>query len=330
MEEMNWRLENLPVIDVSVSRHMGLFAVSRLASRHGIRVRLRDASPQGLSVLVWLPGNLIGRATPKFGDRRSRQLENESTLTHLRVGGRHSSARQSLRAAEGDYAGNGAPRRESVGTAANWFSAKRPSGAAAQSPAAHATGMQTAGMQTAGMQTAGMQTAGMQSGGMQSTGPQSFGGAYDSGAYNSGPQDPSPWAFGGTASSPSSDSASSASSGTASSASSWVGGDWQPAEPPSPPAQGNLTASGLPTRVPRSNLFSGSMADRTATAGSPTEAFSAPPPTPRYDTQQAPSRQPAPLPQRSPEQARNRMRGFQLGSRDAEDQMPRAGEESSR
>jgi hypothetical protein len=28
---MNWRLDNPPTIDVSVSRHMGLFAVARLA-----------------------------------------------------------------------------------------------------------------------------------------------------------------------------------------------------------------------------------------------------------------------------------------------------------
>jgi len=44
-----------------VSRHMGLFAVSRLAVRHGVRVRLRPASPEGLSVLVWLPGGVIER-----------------------------------------------------------------------------------------------------------------------------------------------------------------------------------------------------------------------------------------------------------------------------
>ena len=59
---MNWRLDNPPLVDVSVSRHMGLFAVSRLAARHGMRVRLRAVSPQGLSALVWLPGSLTGRA----------------------------------------------------------------------------------------------------------------------------------------------------------------------------------------------------------------------------------------------------------------------------
>ena len=34
MSHANWRLDNPPVIDVSVSRHMGLFAVARLAERH--------------------------------------------------------------------------------------------------------------------------------------------------------------------------------------------------------------------------------------------------------------------------------------------------------
>jgi len=63
LEEMNWRLDNPPTIDVSVSRHMGLFAVARLAERHGVRVRLRPALPQGLSALVWLPDSLIERTT---------------------------------------------------------------------------------------------------------------------------------------------------------------------------------------------------------------------------------------------------------------------------
>ena len=47
LAEMNWRLDNPPVIDVSVSRHMGLFAVARLAERHGVRVRLRPGPRRG-------------------------------------------------------------------------------------------------------------------------------------------------------------------------------------------------------------------------------------------------------------------------------------------
>jgi hypothetical protein len=66
LADMNWRLDNRPTIDVSVSRHMGLFAVARLAERHGVRVRLRPALPQGLSALVWLSDSVIER-TGRYG-----------------------------------------------------------------------------------------------------------------------------------------------------------------------------------------------------------------------------------------------------------------------
>jgi signal transduction histidine kinase len=66
LADMNWRLDNRPAIDVSVSRHMGLFAVARLAERHGVRVRLRPALPQGLSALVWLSDSVIER-TSRYG-----------------------------------------------------------------------------------------------------------------------------------------------------------------------------------------------------------------------------------------------------------------------
>jgi signal transduction histidine kinase len=59
MAHANWRLDNPPVVDVAVSRRMGLFVVARLAARHGIRVRLRPASQGGLTALVWLPDEVI-------------------------------------------------------------------------------------------------------------------------------------------------------------------------------------------------------------------------------------------------------------------------------
>ena len=67
LTEMNLRLDNPPVIDVSVSRHMGLFAVARLAERHGVRVRLRARSPRGLIALVWLPDSVTERGTAPSG-----------------------------------------------------------------------------------------------------------------------------------------------------------------------------------------------------------------------------------------------------------------------
>lgn len=54
----NWQLDHPPVIDVGVSRRMGLFVVGRLAARHGIRVRLNHAEPRGLSALVWLSASV--------------------------------------------------------------------------------------------------------------------------------------------------------------------------------------------------------------------------------------------------------------------------------
>ena len=55
MSHANWRLDNPPVVDVAVSRRMGLFVVGRLAARHGVRVRLRHAQSGGLTALIWLP-----------------------------------------------------------------------------------------------------------------------------------------------------------------------------------------------------------------------------------------------------------------------------------
>ena len=71
MAHANWRLDNPPVVDVAVSRRMGLFVVARLAARHGIRVRLRLAASGGLIALVWLPDEAITRETPDGAARRA-------------------------------------------------------------------------------------------------------------------------------------------------------------------------------------------------------------------------------------------------------------------
>ncbi|MGW2152885.1 sensor histidine kinase [Nonomuraea sp. NPDC001699] len=59
LAEANWRLANPPVVDVGVSRRMGLFVVGRLALRHGIRVQLSMRETGGLSALVMMPDMLI-------------------------------------------------------------------------------------------------------------------------------------------------------------------------------------------------------------------------------------------------------------------------------
>ena len=154
LSEMNWRLDHPPGVDVSVSRHMGLFAVSRLAARHGIRVRLRAGNPQGLTALVWLPGNLTSREQPLAVGMHSRPRPEGSTFNEITSfgddptpalgaalqaahgtsglrqrttgrpgGGRH---RLSLLSTSGDQpvVGGGA------GPRSVWFAAKTPSGRA--------------------------------------------------------------------------------------------------------------------------------------------------------------------------------------------------------
>jgi len=66
MAHANWRLDNPPVVDVAVSRRMGLFVVGRLAARHG--VRSAAARPvRGLTALICCPS----RSPPRRAASRS-------------------------------------------------------------------------------------------------------------------------------------------------------------------------------------------------------------------------------------------------------------------
>jgi signal transduction histidine kinase len=127
LAEMNWRLQSTPVIDVSVSRHMGLFAVARLAERHNLQVRLRPASPQGLHALVWLPDTVIEHTALPYPGRRSPQAgQGAAALPVRRAPGRHGIAQS---AADGQ-AGTG--HEDTRGVLVNagqqrvdWFRARR-------------------------------------------------------------------------------------------------------------------------------------------------------------------------------------------------------------
>ncbi|GII58968.1 histidine kinase [Planotetraspora thailandica] len=66
LAQTNYRLANPPVVDVSVSRRMGLFVVGRLALRHGIRVQMRKQEPGGLTAMVLLPESLLANAGAAF------------------------------------------------------------------------------------------------------------------------------------------------------------------------------------------------------------------------------------------------------------------------
>ncbi|WP_344949355.1 sensor histidine kinase [Sphaerisporangium flaviroseum] len=67
LAQTNWRLANPPVVDVSVSRRMGLFVVGRLALRNGIRVQLRRHDTGGLTAMVLLPESLMGMPAHPVG-----------------------------------------------------------------------------------------------------------------------------------------------------------------------------------------------------------------------------------------------------------------------
>ncbi len=59
LAEVNERLAAPPLVDVAVSRMMGLVVVGRLASRLGIRIELRAAHDRGTVADVILPGSIL-------------------------------------------------------------------------------------------------------------------------------------------------------------------------------------------------------------------------------------------------------------------------------
>jgi hypothetical protein len=319
LAEMNWRLDHPPGVDVSVSRHMGLFAVSRLAARHGIRVRLRAGTPQGLTALVWLPGNLISREQPPtvgmhsrpriegavFADGTAPALGAALGAAHAtapgagglrqrapgrRGGGRH---RLSLLASNGDQpaVGDGPELRSA------WFVAKTPSGRSPSnaSPASPASA------------PAWSAAARWPSSADPSWGPAGVDWAAAS-APDAGPH------------------------------SAGLAAAWPDGGQVTGPTQGRQTRAGLPQRVPRASAaFDGPPPGYDAPVPgalvSDVPALGAPPGAAAGAQQQVTRQTPR---RRSPEEARNLLAGFQLGSRDATQAgnspgwTPYAGEETSR
>ena len=57
--ELNERLATPPMVDVAVSRMMGLVVVARLAARHGVKVELRPGQDRGTIADVLMPGGVL-------------------------------------------------------------------------------------------------------------------------------------------------------------------------------------------------------------------------------------------------------------------------------
>ena len=263
LAEMNWRLDNPPTIDVSVSRHMGLFAVARLAERHRVRVRLRSATPQGLSALVWLPDSVVERTSiyGPVGGWQSRPAGAASGAQPTAGGRPLGEVPEGVvaLAASGDGNGNGS-YTEGPRTARGWFRGR-------DSIRGNGTG-------------SGAEGAGSR---QDWSAPRSR--SFDDRTSAGLPARTAPAA--------------------------------------------DLTSTGLPVRVPKNSLNSDGGPD--PQAGLPQWAVDSARggPAPGSGTGTGSQR----LPQRSPDQVRSRLAGFQRGTRRAETeqgQSPRAGEGSER
>ncbi|MEV6527032.1 nitrate- and nitrite sensing domain-containing protein [Longispora sp. NPDC051575] len=62
LASLNDRLANPPMVDVAVSRMMGLVVVARLGNRHAVRVELQPARERGIIAQVLLPAEVLAGA----------------------------------------------------------------------------------------------------------------------------------------------------------------------------------------------------------------------------------------------------------------------------
>jgi len=305
LAEMNWRLDNPPVIDVSVSRHMGLFAVARLAERHGVRVRLRARSPQGLTALVWLPDSITERGT------RAHAGMPQALAAQSGVQARPAAGGPSLTPAAGAPSITPAAGAPSITSAAGAPSLTPAPGGHGLSMRPAADGQSAAGGRAAVLPsrsaTAARETA-QAAGPAASPGSKWFRNPRFAAAATAGDGGWSP----GTATQP---------GGGPSSGADWWTKGTQAAQIIAEPVRGDQTAAGLPVRVPRANLIPGSAGGGSRAGGD------------------LPSRSPgghqgrsstAPRPKWSPEAARSQLSGFQRGVRRGKGQTLRTGEGADR
>ena len=311
LAEMNWRLDNPPVMDVSVSRHMGLFAVARLAERHGVRVRLRPRSPHGLTALVWLSDSVTEREASLYGARVRKFA--------AQVGG------QGRGASAGASAGAAMPTRP----APDALPANDRRGVIVPDHAG-ATGAHASTQPNLGSTNGDSSNTGSSNMGATNTGPVPAVRAATSDWFRARPSGTGAAGAGAAAGNGNGSAAAGAAAPQtgaqagqqdgrgAGGNDGWAVGK-HAAQIIAEPVRGDFTSAGLPTRVPRANLIPGSAGGRSA-AGAPSRPGSGPdgqaPVTPRSP--------------RSPDVARNRLSGFRSGVRRAKGLTPDDGEGADR
>ena len=309
LTEMNLRLDNPPVIDVSVSRHMGLFAVARLAERHGVRVRLRTRSPRGLIALVWLPDSVTEHGTGPSGWSVNRLGRQAAASARASGSGGHGTGAHVL------PDGQPAARLPTNG----WQPAAVPT-----TPAMTPMPSGPAVPILPTVPTVPTGSAGS-AGPAQAAAPGEAAQAADSAVSDWFRSSRSPASGNGGSSA----AAAPAGGGWRTGADGWAEGK-HAAEIVADPVRGDHTSAGLPVRVPRANLIPGSAGGHRAGGG----VSSRPPDGRPGDSRPADSRgsqaAPAARAPRSPELARSRLSGFQRGTRRAKGHTPRAGEEADR
>jgi Histidine kinase-, DNA gyrase B-, and HSP90-like ATPase len=286
LAEMNRRLDDPPPIDESISRHMGLYAVARLAERHGVRVRLRAGNPQGLTALVWLPDNVAERSGRQYGDVPQRLAAFEARRT------------------PGQHAATGPAAVPSFGGPAPepWVTGGQPEAfpEVTRTPTGPSRVLQPAGLAPGSASATwfrNRQATAM--GAAEAHGQPAEAHGQPAEAFG---QPPGPWPA-----------APQPESAWPAAPDGWASGQ-QAAQTAANPVRGDRTVAGMPVRVPHANLIPGS-ADGGQRTGSQ-----------RGASQPVASQGPASsgLPQRSAETARSRLSGFQRGARRAEDQASHA------
>ena len=309
LAEMNWRLDNPPVMDVSVSRHMGLFAVARLAERHGVRVRLRPRSPHGLTALVWLPDGVTEREAGLYGAR------SRTFATQGRGGsGGHGIPTRPVPEAlpSNDRPANDRPANDRRGVIVPDHG-----GTGAREPAISTTAISNTGFSNAGVPNAGVPNAGPVAGARAATSDwfRSRPSAGEAGGAAAGNGNGSAGFAMGATGQPTGQQDGRGADGN----DGWAVGR-HAAQIIAEPVRGDFTSAGLPTRVPQANLIPGSAGGgRSSGAGAPSR--------PGSGAAQAPV---TPRSPRSPDVARNRLSGFQRGVRRAKGLTPDDGEGADR
>ncbi|MFC7185222.1 nitrate- and nitrite sensing domain-containing protein, partial [Kitasatospora paranensis] len=89
LEEINQRLAVEQEFDLADTDRLGLFVVSRLARRHGIRVHLRPSPYGGSSAVVLIPRELLADASEVMADQFSGRLVAERQPAAAARGGAH-------------------------------------------------------------------------------------------------------------------------------------------------------------------------------------------------------------------------------------------------